>query len=229
MLTVGIHEDIVVKDAKINDKGSVILTLAQQAEEVGELDFLEGTGDSEAGENKADFYFYGLSNTDFQGNPMTADDIKKSIKELRFQFFHILKPFYTEADITFNSVQGTGITAENADQKILDQSVLDTIFKNLADRFIELLTPHFNSEETLRALFIRRSQAKHFPALRRRFLDSQPFLESMKIPKEQSKLKFSKYEIEKGLDSGTPIEEEPDEEAMAATNSGNSMDDLLGT
>ena len=60
-------------------------------------------------------------------------------------------------------------------------------------------------------LFTRRSAAKHFPALRTKWLDNQPFVESMTISAEQSKLKFSKYEIEKGKNNPDPIEEEPDE------------------
>jgi len=56
----------------------------------------------------------------------------------------------------------------------------------------------------MRLLLVRQSKDKHFATLRGTYLDDQPFLEPMAIPKDASKLKFSPWEIENGYDSSAP-------------------------
>ena len=62
--------------------------------------------------------------------------------------------------------------------------------------------------------FVRQSQQKHYASLPK----FPPFMEPMTIPADQSKLKFSQYEIDKGLNSGKPVDTQdapaPDPEVL---------------
>jgi hypothetical protein len=82
------------------------------------------------------------------------------------------------------------------------------MYKNMVTQFIEMMRPFIGDKnKRFRMLFIRQSAQKHFPALRKRYLNEQPFMEPMSVPKEQSKLKYSKWEIANNYNSPERVAE----------------------
>jgi hypothetical protein len=113
---------------------------------------------------------------------------------------------------TFSLFEGTGITnAEEIAEKITQESVIAKISLNIFTQFAEMVK---NSDTTKksRIKFVRQSQAKHFATLPE-YLNfkkdggewTTPFVESMDIPDAQSKLAYTKKELEKGLNSSAPV------------------------
>ena len=104
--------------------------------------------------------------------------------------------------------RGIAMTRENMHSMLPNDEVLQRVFKNMSEDFVTFMTPVLAQGPTpLRVLLVRQSAAKHYASFRRRFIREQPVFELAAIPKEASKLKFSDYEIQKGLNDGTPIQQ----------------------
>jgi hypothetical protein len=88
---------------------------------------------------------------------------------------------------------------------ILDETTFMKVFDNMANEFITLMTP-FVGDASLRSRLKlqRQNKEKHFATLPKSFLSERPMYESMEIPKDKSKIAFSKWEKDNGLDDGTP-------------------------
>lgn len=121
---------------------------------------------------------------------------------------HIMKQYMTtDAMPKLGKVayDGTGITEENFTTEILKLEIQKLIHKNMVQAFLNAMQPFLNrSDLKFRLLLLRQSKDKHFATFRGRYLEDQPFYESMDVPKEASKVKFTDYEIKEGLNDGTP-------------------------
>lgn len=207
MLTVGIHENLIFTKAQKNEKGSLVVSI-KQANDVNPLDILNGTGvNSTFDQPEQDFLFYPPSVTDFQGNMDTVDNILDKINEVKNPLNLILLQFTTSGNIKWDIFAGTGLTtADDLAMIVTNPSKLEKIYANIADQFIRQITPYLNETgKKFRMIFPRRNKLKHFPVIRSRFLETQPFIEPMTIPKEASKLKWSPFEIKNGLNQGDPV------------------------
>jgi hypothetical protein len=149
-------------------------------------------------------------------------------KELQNLFMSFLKYYKPISEIKFDRFAGLNITAQTT-ANLLNEEVLVAVTKNLANQFIEMVRPFLNDPSVrLRVLLVRQSAAKAFPTFRRRFLSSNPIVESMAVPKEASKLAFTNYEVTKGLNSNAPsatavdANKEPEAPKDAASLFGNS-------
>jgi hypothetical protein len=112
--------------------------------------------------------------------------------------------------------RGIAMTRENMHSMLPNNEILQRVFKNMAEDFVSFMSPILATEQTpLRVLLVRQSAAKHYASFRRRFIREQPVFELAAIPKEASKLKFSDYEIQKGLNDGTPIQQAAADPAAA--------------
>lgn len=205
MLNVGIHENVVLDKAARNDRGTLVISYKQvnKVDPLAALKASTARTSLEAQEQR--FLIYPISLTDYNGNVDTKDNLLNKIAELKDFLFNILIQYMTADKIQFDPLAGCGVTAENIESKLRTQEVIDKAYSNLCDQFIKQITPFLGeSGKKFRVLFVRKSKVSNFPALRRRFLDAQPFMEPMEIPIEQSKLKFSDYEIKNKLDSNEP-------------------------
>lgn len=205
MISVGIHDNLRVYKAAKNDRGSLIIGYKEEkAGNISILDMLNSASDNSSGGGKEnDFLIYALEVADQQGNPFTAEKILQNITELKDMLTHILLNYMTSEKVQWNVMKDCGITPENITTQVTQQPVLTKIYANLVDQFIAMMTPHLtNTNKLFRCLFVRQSKNKHFAALRRRFLDAQPFMEPMSVPKEQSRLHYTKWEIANGFNSG---------------------------
>jgi hypothetical protein len=220
MITVGIHDNILLSEAKLNDKGSLVIQFKTSEDETNLMDMLNETSeDGSQADADQGFLFFPFNMTDWEGKNYDLKGISGQIQDFRGQLTHVLMQYLTEDQIKWNLYKDTGITQDNVATKLMDEGVLKIVYTNLATQFIEMAKPFFgNTDYLLRSLFIRQSKAKHFPAFRKRWLSTNPIFERMTVPKEQSRLAFSKWEKENGYDNPNKIEATPDatpEEAAA--------------
>lgn len=225
MIGIGINENVVLEKVELNEKeGKLSIDFAFRSVGAGPtpaenpLDFL----DEEYDENGMLVTAKGKSNViiklwpltppkdkDMQGNPKTISariqESNDAGKEMQNLFTSLARVLVTSDQIRFERFQGVPITNDSL-QLLLDENVLLQITRNLATQFIAMCGSAFNRDEmAMRILFRRQSPAKPYPAFRDRMLQMFPFVESMAIPKESSKLAFTKYEISKGLHLSTPV------------------------
>lgn len=208
MLSVGIHENVAITATAV-DNGNLKITFKA----VGDEDPLAGlnssTDTSAADGNSTDIRIFSPSVTNFQQEIDEPEVNLRKIKEIKDMLHHILKEYKKESDISWEANKGIeGLSMSNIYEKIGQQPTMDKMFSNLITQFVDQITPEISEEKKYRVLFVRQSKAKHFPTLRRKYLNTQPFIEPMSVPAEQSKLKFTKYELEKGLNSPEKIEED---------------------
>lgn len=217
MIRVGIHDNILFHKAVKNDRGSLVVGI-KQVGDVNPLAGLDSASDDSAGTGpENDFLFFPPQATNRDEQPDTHDNNMNKVKELKDTLTHILLRFMTADKIVWDTTKNTGITPENINNKLTQQPVLDVMYKNIADQFIAMISPFLNNTEYLsRILLTRQSKAKHFPTLRKRYLKNQPFLEPMSIPKEASALKFTKWELDNGMDNPEKVEDTPANATTAA-------------
>lgn len=214
-IEVGINDDVYLKSATINDKDSLELTFglagvkvlsgfeALQADEIQES----------TGETSLRLFPVTVPTKDDLTEEKKRGRIIDDITKVRGQLEHILQGYMVAADAKLNKIvyQGTGMDANNFDQQIMQPGVLLAITRNLFREFITLVKPHLNdSTKKFRLKLIRQSKDKHFATLPGKFITEQPFWESMDIPVEATKVKFTAYEIKEGLNDGTPASKSKD-------------------
>lgn len=202
-LNVGIHDNLVVSEVSKNDKGTLIIKV-KQAGEVDPLAALNAAGSTQFDAAEKDFMIYPPSVNAFAGGVDTYANVMKKIAEVKDPLDHILRQYTTNSNIKWDVFKNTGITKENIATEITNQETLDKIYANIVDQFIKMMTPFAgDTGKKLRWIFIRQSKAKHFPALRKRFLETYPFVEPMDVP--VSKLKYSAFEVTNGLATGEAV------------------------
>jgi len=111
-----------------------------------------------------------------------------------------------------------GVTKDNFDQKLINQQFIDEVIHSLSKQFVNAVKDNSLAErpETFRIKLTRQSQKSHFPTFPKSVFD--PWIESMEIPAEKSKIKWSEYEIKGKWNSPVPSDADStsDEEAKKA-------------
>ena len=132
---------------------------------------------------------------------------------------HIMRAYMTFEEmpklgkVAFN---GLDINETNYAQVIQNLEAQRIIHKNMVQEFINAMRPYMNNPELkFRLLLLRQSKEKHFPTFRGKFIETQPFYESMDIPEKATKVKFSDYEIANKLNDATPMAK-PESTGVAA-------------
>jgi hypothetical protein len=132
--------------------------------------------------------------------------VKEDIKKFRAQLTCIMSAYMPIKDFKFDPYAGTGITKENFDKELLDNDQLHKVYTNYCNDFFKAMAGYMNNDALpVRVKLIRQSKDKHYATLPSRYLDTNPFIEPMEVPEKQSRLKFTKWEIENGMDNGTPV------------------------
>lgn len=205
MIKVGINENLVIKEVKKNDKGSVEITF-QEGTIIDPIAALNGSGSTNFNQAEHKVIIFPVNPNDAEGNTDSYKNLMAKIAEIKDPLDHILQQYLTKTSIKWDIFAGTGLTAETIQEEIRREATLIKIYNNIVDQFLTMASQAEGlNTMKVRVLFIRQSKAKHYPRLRSRFLDRQPFIEPMSIPKEQSKLVFSKYELDNGLDKGDVV------------------------
>jgi len=250
MIRVGVNENVLFTKADKNEKGTLSVTFTESGSEVKKkVSLLEQMNESSdtSGSNagSTNFLLFPPSREhlggDKKGQTLEATEMLKNLMSLKNQLTHILAKFTTSQNIRWNVFQNVGVikTDEDILSAVADEIKFKQIYANLVDQFLENVTRNkvIESGKPLRLFLVRQSKEKNFGRLRDKFLEEQPFLESLEIPKDKSKLwvkagskgatkyydptedgyvpKFTEYEIKNGLDN--PIVSATQADANEAT------------
>lgn len=214
LIPVGIHENLTLsKDTKINEHGTLELAIEQATnDDQAMLAALAGNSVIQ-GEMKSSFRFYPPTATTFDGQPKTAADFAKELTVMRHQFMEYAKLFDTKENVEkalggLAMFDGLGIPPEEmvkAFNALTKEEFRNKVVTNLSKKFLDFLKAHdaFNGTVKFRQKFIRQSKAKNFSTIPKSSFDT--WIESMAIPKEQSKIAFTDYEKRQGYDNPDPV------------------------
>lgn len=188
-LTVGIHENVVLSKATKNDKGTLVVGF-KKVEEIDLIAALNSANSSlEAPEQELLMFPPTIKNWD--GTLADGKEMLKKVNSFKEPLEHLLSPYLTSDKIKWNIFAGIdGIDTTNLFAKLEDQETVNKIATNIVDDFIKMVTPFLNNKKKFRLKLIRKNNSR-YSALPR----YAPFVESMDVPKESSKLKFTQYEI----------------------------------
>ena len=218
MLKVGIHDDLVLEKAGKNDKGTLALVFRPKSLNAGEAKkksvFQEEEDMSVSGDDSNSpllifpfkiSTFKKKDGSDFSDKELielAQDDMKK----LKNQLTSILGAYMPLTGLKWRAYDGTGITEANYEVEMLDNDNLFKIYTNYVDQFLEKVAPFLNDDNhAVRLKLVRQSKDKHYATIPSRYLDTNPFIEPMEVPKDRSQLKYTKYEKDNGLDNGDAV------------------------
>jgi hypothetical protein len=213
MIGVGINEDVLIVKAGFTDNAVLELELGsakdgKEKKSVFESLLSAQTAADPSSNLKLKIWATKISpkadKTNAEKIQLAANDNIALIKKLS----QILEQFITLDKIDLESVQfnNTGIIdQETLNARYLDQDVQNRIYDNICKRFIQLISPYINNPEfAVRFKLIRQSKDKHFATIPSRYITENPFIELMSVPKENSRVHFNKWELDNGLNDGTP-------------------------
>jgi len=210
LINVGIHENLVLHpDTTINEHGTLELALAAKG---GSSDlaaaFEENTT---ANELKQSYRFYPPNMTTWTGDKKTAVDIAKELLGIRDQFLKIGSIFGNEEEMNAafagtKLFEGSGketineniaaLTSEDFTKKVMAKLSKD-FFNYLKDKNA------FSGEKSFRIKLVRQSKDKHYSSISR---GADMWIEPMSIPKAESKIAYSKWEMDNKYDDGSPVQ-----------------------
>ena len=144
---------------------------------------------------------------DLKGQPRTFQEVFKEVTETRNLFVELLTPFMTKDEASskfsaFDMCQGIGdptmlFSPEQQVVTFTNQEIVNRMVTNLFNIFTEECKPFADSKVRIK---LRRQSKKSaqgtFP-----YSNQGVMIESMDIPKEQSKIAWSEYEISKECNS----------------------------
>jgi hypothetical protein len=200
MLSVGIHENVIVSKAIINEQGTLEVEFAQP----GTTDALAAlTGKAELiQEQSINIRMYG-QNVDYFGEKRTGEKMFKLIVGFQSILTELLQNYIDNPEI--NASKGIKVTQENINTIFTDQAIVDIAYKNIVEQFVALITPFVGkTEHKFRVKLPRRSKKYAFAALP----TFGPWVENMAIPADASKLKWTNWEISNGRNHDLPVKDE---------------------
>lgn len=194
MLKVGIHENVVISKAAINEHGTLEIEFLQK----GSNDVLGAlSGNVELSQDeKVNIRSYG-QNVEYFGKSRTGEQMFKLIINFKSILTELLSVFIDNP--TIDAGKGLTITNDNINTIFIDQANVDIAYANIVGQFVELVTP-FLEKNAFRVKLPRKSAKSAFPSLP----TFGPWVESMDIPVEATKLKWTAWEIENKKNDSTP-------------------------
>lgn len=207
MLTVGIHENVVVSKAALNDQGTLEIEFTRKGKD-DVMAALAGTAELTSDQD-VNIRIYGQS-VDYFGEKRDGKQMLKLIVNFRNVLIELLGIFIDKPEI--NPTKGLTVTQENAKILFTDQANVDLTYNNTVSQFLEMIKPFIGDEKhSFRVKLPRRSKKSSFASLP----NFGPWVESMDIPQDASKLKWSNWEIEHGKNDPTPAKDKVTKKAVS--------------
>jgi hypothetical protein len=228
-IQVGVNENVKLKGADINEKGTLTISFIQDGAVATVSDLLNDAAGVKPNDGTTTIMLFPPS-PEYAGEKRTVEQIAQDLGGFRDQLQHLLQGYVTSEAATLDPYAGLDTSnTESFLASLQTENVIGRIYKNLASQFIAKLKEIGSrlDTDTFRLLLVRRSAASHYGTFRKRFVTSNPFWESMSIPAASSKLKFTKYEISKGLNDGTPVAADAVQTSEPAES--NAAADILGS
>ena len=238
-ISVGIQENLRILKLEKSDKGSLNITIGSEdavaessqpaAQAAGVVDIFgelnntsEGTGPS----NQLTYIHWPYKIDEYT---KTAEDVLKAVNTSKEFLNHILKQYVTADKISWAVMDNVAIDRSSqaaAMQGLVIPANIAKIYDNQITQFMNMLNPLVGPNSKLfRMKLTRQSKLKHYATLPR----FAPFMEPMDIPATQSKLKFSKWEIENGYNNGVPVAQEEVKPDMPSAAESQAAAGIFGT
>lgn len=228
MLKVGINDNLVLSKVEALEKEgklSVDFHFGDSSTAKDELNpfsvTVDAQGFAQTGGNSNVIKVWPPSPADakkFDGSPRTqveiGTDTLKSVLELKNLLQQFALCFVSSDKVNLAEyMRGTPCDKENWYTTLPVESVLNTITKNLVTDFnaaVGELLGNSDPAYLLRVICVRQSAAKHYASFRKNFIAEHPVVENAMVPIASTKLHFTKYEMEKGLDTDAAVTAVPD-------------------
>lgn len=206
MLRVGINNNILLAGAAINEKGSLVISFRDKnapVSEVNEDDFLNQAAGIKASNGETNIIVWPVS-VENAGQTKEVKAIANDLAGTRAVLEHLLQGYVTSDRAALNPYEGVDSVTTTSLQS---QSVVDRIYKNMTTQFVAKVNEikDLIAVQEFRLLLVRRSKANHYGTFRKNFISDNPFWESMTVPKENSRVKFTAYEIKNEYNNPDPI------------------------
>jgi len=202
MLRVGIHENVVVSKAAVNEHGTLEIEFTQPISDA--MDALAGNAEMQPEQN-VNIRVY-KQEVEYFGEKRTGTKMLTLITGFKSVLTELLSVYIDNP--TIDAIKGIKVTKDTVNDIFTDQANVDKAYETIVKQFIKLITPHLNAAEGFRVKLPRRSEKYAFASLP----TFTPWVESMDIPKENSKLRWSKWEIDHGKNDPNPPKDEPTDE-----------------
>jgi len=231
LIPVGIHNNLVISEkSKINDKGSLELVIKSVESPEAILAALTNNEVYQAMESN--FRFFTPSITDFNKNVKSAADIVKDLTVRRHQLSKFAEVFGTKDEVRkaigdMAMFEGLGIPPEGYGKAIGMLTNLDFLQKvdaNLCGKFLDFLkskNAYDSASNGFRAKFPRGSKNKTFSSISKSTYET--WIEPMTIPETASKIEWSDYEKNEGLNHANPIASDATQAAVTDVNKANAL------
>jgi len=223
MLQVGIHSNIKIgENTGLTEKGALKVHLVQAGAEVIST-FAAFSEEKDIEKNEAGIFIfppnileYGKTTT--RGPEAIATDLQR----MRGWLKGILKIYLTTEQLTsefgaMSMFTGLGVNEENFNAKLQTEEFVLAASANLFSNFLEVVKNHDIAAKTssFRIKLTRQSKKSNFPTFPK---GKDAWIESMDVAEDATKVVFTKYEIENGLNSSAraKAEETPKEEEKSA-------------
>jgi len=211
LITVGIHENLTLSNkTKINEHGTLELAIKTVEAENALLEAFENNTTFDSMESS--FRFYPPSLKDFDQKVKSSGDIGKELLQIRYRLTQYALLFASKDDIEaaiggIKMFEGLGIAPENMAKAVTmlnKEDFLKKVMGNLATKFYNFMVSvdAFSGKITFRQKFLRQSKDKNFATIPTSTFDV--WLEPMTIPKNASKVAYSKWETDNGKDNPNP-------------------------
>lgn len=193
-------------DSKVTDKGGFMLEFVKGTVIASALALLES---EEPDAETYSMLLFPPNMEDYKTKePRKAIEIMKDIKTDYKRLYTIFNLYITKDELKKLFpigviTEGIGLTEENQLSLLTQETTVNKMFTNLAEAAIKVINEQelFEKEE-FRIKVLRQSPKKAFPRLTYK-PDFSDWIELMTIPKEQSKVAFTKFELSKGYDDAT--------------------------
>lgn len=207
----GIWENLILgAKSQWNDKGSYDLVI--EAAQTGDAELAAFESNVVSIGMASNMKFYSPNMITIDKKVKSSSDIGEELRQLRYQFMEYGKIFTTPESVEAyiggtKMFDGLGIPPEEygkAIAQLTNEPFAKKVHKNLCDKFHALLTAAgaFNGTVMFRQKFLRQSATKNWAVIPRS--DISVWIEPMTIPKAQSKIEFTAWEIENGKNDPNP-------------------------
>lgn len=205
-VSVGINENVIITKVAKNDRGTLVIGL-KKMETVDPIAALNSsTGSTSFEQRERELMIYPPQVRDFNDVPKSGKRIMDDFAEIIDPLAHIASQYVSKDKVKWDTFKGTTINGTNVYDEVVKPEVVKQVYNNIVDQFITMMIPFVGEEgPKMRVLLVRQSKAKHFPRLRTRFLQGNPFIEPMTIPASASKVKFTQFEVSNGLNIGDEV------------------------
>lgn len=203
-IKVGIVENVAIESVSVDEQfGALNINFVEKSDVEVDLFEAMSSGQSLDSENKSTVKKFPQGHKRF-GKEATAEELVRfTIEEEKALLNHLLENYNPGAKIDFSTMwDNTGIeSSADIQARLADEDTMKKVCTNMYKAFVRAMADADKSIKN-RVKFYRQSEAKNFIALpsaiafKKNSTESfkTPFIESMIIPVEQSKLKYTDYE-----------------------------------